>query len=272
MKEKGYVQFFHSVLIPFPLGTPDENGIYPVTAGTKSETPEKYISQYGAEYYAYDCGGTFKWYLQQYINVATEKGAIPVLVTPVSRKYYSKDGTGTIREHHDATKNTEGTTKSSGNAYVKAVEQLVEENKKNGVDVILIDAFTLTKTMYEDAWKADSTASGERCAIGEQIMAEDTGKDTGVDSTHCNKLGGFITAAYIAGAIKDYETSDGKKLNIASALKVPSQVMGKTLKGDIVFSVGADSKLTANDWMNNYAKADYWTTEGQKLIDVLLTN
>ncbi len=256
------------------VGTPDENGIYPTTVGTKSSTDglsDKLKEDYGAQYYAYNTG-TFKWYLQQYIDVAEKKGAVPVLVTPVSRMYYDKQGNGTIRDHHDATDNTPDTVKSTGNAYVKAMVQLADENKKAGKNVILIDAFTLTKGMYEDAWKADSTASGTRCAIGEQIMAEDSGKDTGVDSTHCNKLGGFITAAYIADAIKTYKTDDNKSLNIASALKAPSKVMGKTLAGDIVFSVGADSKLTANDWMNNYAKADYWTTEGQKLIDVLLTN
>ena len=103
-------------------------------------------------------------------------------------------------------------------------------------------------------------------------MAEDTSKATGVDSTHCNKLGGFITAGYMADAIKNYKTSDDKNLNIASAVKAPNMVVGKTLAGDTVFSVDGNSHLIANDWQNEYAKANYWTAKGQELIDKSLTN
>lgn len=53
-----------------PLGTPDENGIYPTTAGTKVATPSTLTDKYGDTFYSYDCGGTYKWYLQQYIEVA----------------------------------------------------------------------------------------------------------------------------------------------------------------------------------------------------------
>ena len=72
-----------------PLGTPDENGIYPTTAGTKVATPSTLTDKYGDTFYSYDCGGTYKWYLQQYIEVAKAAGAKPVLVTPVSRLYLS---------------------------------------------------------------------------------------------------------------------------------------------------------------------------------------
>ena len=84
-----------------PLGEPDGNGIYPVTAGVKTTTsvlPSEYveyasdseetkalaeIAKYGSTYYAYG-SGTYKWYLKQYIDFARSKGAIPVLVTPVA--------------------------------------------------------------------------------------------------------------------------------------------------------------------------------------------
>ena len=48
-----------------PLGEPDANGIYPVTAGTKVATPSSLASKYGDSFYSYDCGGTYKWYLTQ---------------------------------------------------------------------------------------------------------------------------------------------------------------------------------------------------------------
>lgn len=52
-------------------------------------TPSSLASKYGDSFYSYDCGGTYKWYLTQYIETAREVGAIPVLVTPVSRLYYT---------------------------------------------------------------------------------------------------------------------------------------------------------------------------------------
>lgn len=50
------------------------------------------IKKYGNDYYAFG-DGTFKWYLKQYIDLAREKGAIPVLITPVARRSFNSDGT-----------------------------------------------------------------------------------------------------------------------------------------------------------------------------------
>ena len=62
---KGYIEDRY-----VPLGQPDANGIYPVTAGTKVATPSSLTSKYGDTFYSYDCGGTYKWYLKQYIDAA----------------------------------------------------------------------------------------------------------------------------------------------------------------------------------------------------------
>ena len=92
-----------------PLGTPDENGIYPTTPATKmptSQLPDEYknaasdseetkalteIAKYGSSYYAYNSGGTYKWYLKQYIDFARSKNATPVLITPVARVKFSNN-------------------------------------------------------------------------------------------------------------------------------------------------------------------------------------
>lgn len=126
-----------------PLGTPDANGIYPTTPGKLVATPTELDNKgYGSECYTYDCGGTYKWYLLQYIEAAKSVGAIPVLVTPVSRLYY--DENGMIKPHHDSTDTTTNTYVSSNNAYVEAVKQLAAEQ-----NVLLIDAFELTKGLFE---------------------------------------------------------------------------------------------------------------------------
>ena len=235
-----------------PLGQPDANGIYPTTPGTKVPTPAELADKgYGETCYTYDCGGTYKWYLKQYIDVAKNAGAIPVLVTPVSRMNYNSDGT--IKPHHDATDKTTDTQTTSNNAYVTAVRQLAEEQ-----DVLLVDGFELTKTLFEDAWKA-----GGNETYGRQLMHYDavTGKK---DGTHNNKLGGLIEAALIAGAVQDMD------LNISRTVKAPSQVMGETTNKKTVFSVNAASKLTAFDINSNYAeRAPYWEGVGQKLFDAI---
>lgn len=225
-----------------PLGAPDTNGIYPVTAGTKVATPSSLVDKYGETFYSYDCGGTYKWYIKQYIDAAKSKGAIPVVMSPVSRMYYTEDGT--IRDHHDATDTATNTLTSSGNAYVEACRQIAQEE-----DVLFIDAFNITKTLFEDAYKAGGAKDN-----GVALMAEG-------DSTHCNKLGGFIEAGKIARAIEDL------KLDISTAVITPSQVLGETANATPVFVVNGDGIFTAYDINSKYtAKSEYWTKFGQDLL------
>lgn len=233
-----------------PLGTPDANGVYPVTAGVEVETPASLKDKYGDTFYSYDCGGTFKWYLLQYINVAREAGAIPVLVTPVSR--LSFDTEGNIQPKHDSTDATTGTDVTTGNAYVKAMKQLAEEEK-----VLLIDATALTEEMYEAAYRADANASGNSSPLAKQALC------TG-DNTHSSKLGGFVSAAYIAQAVQALDC------NLAYAVQAPAQVIGENPNGTNEFSVNGSSKFTAYS-----ANAEglftedsaYWTTVGQTVVD-----
>lgn len=229
-----------------PLGTPDANGIYPTTPGVKKPTPAELAgNKYGDTCYTYDCGGTFKWYLQQYIDVAKKAGATPVLVTPVSRMYYNSDGT--IKPHHDATDTSTNTQVTSDNAYVTAVRQLAKEQ-----NVLLVDGFELTKTLFEDAYKA-----GGSDVYGTQIMHSG-------DKTHNNKLGGMIEAAAIASAIQNMN------LNISKAVKAPGQVLGETTEGKTVFMVSGSGKFTAYDINSDYAeKAVYWEGVGQKMFDAI---
>ena len=232
-----------------PLGTPDENGIYPTTAGTKVATPSTLTDKYGDTFYSYDCGGTYKWYLQQYIEVAKAAGAKPVLVTPVSRLYYTADGT--IKAHHDSTDTTTGTLVTENNAYVTAVKQLAEEQ-----NVLLMDAFELTKTMYETAYANDTAASNGVSEYGTQVMAQG-------DKTHSNKLGGFLTSAMIAQQLQNMD------LTISSAVKMPSQVAGNNPDGQQTFTVNGKNQLKAyiKDADGNYTKvSEYWTKYGQTLI------
>ncbi|MDE6557488.1 MAG: hypothetical protein K2K39_00115 [Clostridia bacterium] len=237
-----------------PLGTPDANGIYPVTAPeTQRSTtylPAEYLAtnpsdsakntalselaKYGDEYYAYG-DGTYKWYLKQFIDLAREKEAIPVLMTPVARVSFNSDGTlksGAGLHGEDF-------------AYVKAVRQLAEEE-----NCLLIDNFAYTKQTLEKATK--DFADFLMAIVPNQINNGPwpTGYDNAyknssagydkMEATHYNKYGAYLTAAYVAETIiesgattvkgsddkKEYFTFAGKVLTTPKGYIEPSNRIG----------------------------------------------
>lgn len=234
-----------------PLYTADTKGEspYPTIVPTESmkvATPAALQNSYGSTYYSWDCGATYKGYLQYYIDAALAKGAIPVIVSPVSRLYYSSDGT--IRTHHDATMTDYAPTMdylTSGDAYVTACEELYEENKDKGV--LYIDAFNLTKSLYEEAYKAGGSAYGSALmAVG--------------DSTHSNKTGGVIQAGIFAKWIQD------ANISVSPYIIQPENVYGENSDGNYIFTI-KNSQFTAKD--NKYTENSYWTAYGQELFDSL---
>ena len=218
-----------------PLGQPDKKGIYPVTEGKKVATPASYASKYGDTFYAYDSGGTYKWYLKQYIEVARKAGAIPVLITPVSRQYFGSDGK--ITPHHDSKDKSTKTQTTTNNAYVEAVRQLAKEE-----NVTLIDGFEITKTLYEKARAEKDTDTAKA------LMFEG-------DSTHNNKLGGFIVAGEFAKAIKKAIPA------LQASVIQPVKAIGENADKTIVFSVNSNAIITC--------ASSYWQNYAQEMIDSL---
>lgn len=236
-----------------PLYTPEnpktENG-YPTvipTESMKTKTPDAYKATYGDTYYAWNCGATYKGYIQQYIDSALEKGAIPVIVSPVARLYYNSDGT--IKPHHDSTMTDYEPTLgylTSNNAYVTACEELYEENKDKGV--LYLDGYGLTSSLYEKAYK-----DGGNDTNGLAIMSVG-------DKTHSNKTGGVIQAGMIAKWIQD------ANISISDKVLQPTTVYGENPDGENIFTI-KNKIFTAKD--SRYVQSDYWTTYGQNLFDSL---
>lgn len=238
------------------LGEPDENGIYPVTPGEKTATPSDLKDTCGDTWYAQDTG-TYKWYLYQYVDVALNAGATPVLVTPVSRLVFNKDGT--IRCHHDP---TDAAFSERKDAYVTAMKQVYDEYRAKGETIYLIDMYSATKNLYENAYQADSDVSGTTSPLAMQLFDTD-------DFTHNSKLGGFILAAQMAVKI---QKSD---LGIAGEVKQPKNVT----------SVAADNHtpavivdhlpqftgyaLTLSGDEYTAKKSPYWIAIGKGLISEL---
>ena len=143
---------------------------------------------------------------------------------------------GKIRPHHDSTDTTTGTLTTSGNAYVEAVRQLAKEE-----NVILIDGFEITKSLYEKAYadKGDDSEARELMFKG--------------DSTHNNKLGGFVIAGEFAKAIQ-------KQIpELAKSVKKPAKAIGENSDGSIMFTVDSEGRFSCGD--------DYWTKFCQEEID-----
>ena len=218
-----------------PLGEPNKKGIYPVTPGKKDITPSSYAAKYGPEFYPYNGGGTYKWFLKQYIDVAKKAGATPVLVTPVARVYF-EGMNGKIGPHHDSKDTTTGTQVTRNNAYVEAVRQLAKEEK-----VLLIDGFEITKTLYEKSY-ADTKKTDEAFAL----------MFTG-DKTHNNKLGGFIIAGEFAKAIK------ASIPRLATSVAHPAKAIGENSDGKLMFTVDGNGTITCDD--------AYWQKYAQSLMD-----
>ncbi|MDY2626859.1 MAG: fibronectin type III domain-containing protein [Lachnospiraceae bacterium] len=257
-----FIQFGHndrkasSDRVYTPLGTADENGVYPVKAGRRSATPDEYKSTCGDRWYSSE-SGTFKWYLYRYVSVALNAGATPVLVTPVSRLYFNSSGK--IRPHHDDS----GLPDSErSNAYVEAVKQVYEEFRKKGAEIYLLDMFGATKKLYETAYKNDSGASGKSSPLAAQLFDTD-------DTIHSSKLGGFVQAAQMAAEIKD------SGMELADRIKIPKNVTSVASDNKTVtvtvnhLSEVSGYALTLSGDKYTAKKSDYWTSVVQKLIDSL---
>lgn len=225
-----------------PLGEASADGTFPTTAGTKTATtylPSEYtsnvssseqaaalaeIAKYGSEYYAYDSGGTYKWFLKQYIDFARSKGAIPVLVTPVARVKFDLTGTEIIG----------GAGLHGENfAYVQAVRQLAKEE-----DCLLLDLFAESKTLLETATKtyADylmalvpNDLTGEWPSGYDSTYGNTAAGFTKIEATHYNKYGAFLTAAKaVEEILANSETHNGgsEYFNFTSHINTtPSEII-----------------------------------------------
>ncbi len=227
-KPSNYSSMFDRMV---PLGEPDENGVYPTSPATKVATtilPEEYtsvatdaeeakaleeIAKYGSEYYAYNSGGTYKWYLKQYIDFARSVGATPVLVTPVARVKFSGGeiigGAGLHGENF---------------AYVEAVRQLAEEE-----NCLLIDLFAESKTILETATSTyanylmalkPNDLTGTWPAGYDGAYGNTDAGYTGIEATHYNKYGAFLQAAKVAELIRCNEDvkANGERFNFTGRI------------------------------------------------------
>lgn len=121
---------------------------------------------------------TYPEHLRRYIDAARAKGAHPVLLTSVHRRFYEADGT---------LKNTHG-------AYLDAVRKLAQEE-----NVPLIDLAEKSKTLFEQAGPEGTKSLFLWGAPGEWMNYPNGVKD----NTHFQERGGIAVAGLVAEGIRE---------------------------------------------------------------------
>jgi len=124
--------------------------------------------------------GTYKEYLKKYTQVARNAGAIPVLITPASRRCFV-----------DAWKLEEKTRLTD---YADGMRQVAEEEQ-----VGLVDLYTKSRAKLEEAGAVETTKWYMHLAKGEYPSCPD-----GImDDTHFKPEGARIFAGLVAEGLKE---------------------------------------------------------------------
>jgi len=133
---------------------------------------------------------TFRMNLTRFVKDVREKGATPILLTPVSRRKF--DTTGTALETH-----------KEYAAYVKEVAE-----KEN---VLFIDLDTKSRELYQQVGKNDSKLLFMQLKPGEHPNYPD-GRD---DNTHFTELGARLIAQLVLKELREL------KIELTERIYVP---------------------------------------------------
>ncbi len=165
--------------------------------------------------------GTFKNSLYvNYILPLQEKGATPIIVTPIVRR---TTGSWSDNQLHIA----------NGGDYRLSGIELAEE-----LGLVSIDATTLTKELYDTL-----TPEGSKL-----LHSWGTSKDTSIDNTHLNSYGASYVAYLIANALKD--TDSELAAYVKSDITAPeTPTLEELVNPDYVEPDGSDPEdLTSQLW------------------------
>lgn len=193
-----------------PLGVPNEFGIYPTVMPVETMlTKDSQAKQYGGTFYTYDCGATYKGFLQLFIKNIRQKQAIPVLISPVARQFYVNGELLPTPGQHG------GQDQYGAYPYIRAVEQIAQEE-----NVLYIDLFNRTKNMFsmlgekyavllqcikDENDKLIGHASGGSYAkwVEDYNKYIENGNFSRFDFTHQNRYGAFLVAANLIEGMFD---------------------------------------------------------------------
>ena len=178
---------------------------------------------------------SFQYYLHEfYINFALEKGATPILCTPIVRANDKNDYSG-----------SSGHITAKGN-YVECIKNLGNQDQ-----VTTIDLTSLTKDLYEEL--------GFEEAI--YFHAWTNSKSTSVDKTHLNIFGAKEIAYLIANALKN--TTCSLKDYVLDNIEAPTKEKDLVPNPDFVEStyIAFDpNSYTPNSHFNQFTSEGWYGT------------
>ncbi|MDE6557579.1 MAG: hypothetical protein K2K39_00570 [Clostridia bacterium] len=180
----------------------------------KSEEAARYTDANGTHTQATTANGdSFQYVLyENYVKMAKDKGATPILCTPIVR--YSTTGDYSKDKGH----NTTDTDKlHKGGDYAKAIRDL-----GTATNTTVIDLTSLTKAVYE----SDNTEAQyfhAHTTYKEERHVPTTGAETpsGIDGTHINKYGAKMVAYQFANALK--ATNSTLKAHVKDNIAAPTK-------------------------------------------------
>lgn len=179
---------------------------------------------------------SFKFSLyENYIKVAIEKGATPILCTPIVRANNKNDYSGA---HAHKTENGD---------YAQAI---VELGSEKGVTVINLTEITKEKYLavgYEEAIYYHAITTGKYDADGATVVPD----TSSVDTTHLNIYGAKYVAYKLAESLKNSNCLLGKY--VLDGIKEPTKETLVSLEGYIVPSYAAPV-------LENYVAPEHFTT------------
>lgn len=171
----------------------------------KSDSPDRYTTAKDTDTYTTD-GSFQKTLYDNYVKMATDKGATPILCTPIVR--YSSSGTYSGAKIHD----------TDVGDYSAAIRKLGE-----ATGTAVVDLTTITKTIYE----ADNAAAAYFHAHPgyegdiKNPPYDGTEVPSGRDDTHINKYGAKMVCYQFANALKD--TDCNLKYHIKKDITAPTK-------------------------------------------------
>lgn len=224
------------------LGEPDAEGRFPLIPGErmpKEYIPDTYLQKLyadekitdkeavlngvrkmfadypGQKYYPYSPHaekGSYKWFLKQFIDVAREHGAIPVLVTAPARTVF--DTTGHIKD---------GAGLHGGNdfCYIRAMRQLAQETHTPLLDLFAASVALFEKVGEDKVHFLTSIKSG--CNKGSwptDFDKEIKKKETVSEDTHVNKYGAYLLTKAMISLICE---NNNKELEALKAHMIPEE-------------------------------------------------
>ena len=151
---------------------------------------------------------TYKDYLRKYVNEAREMGVTPILMSPICRAYFQKDGTINDEGRHKLNgewRMANGES-SRDKDYVRCMREVAEE-----MHVPFLDMTARTKQVFEYAGKETCMSQYFNCG----------------DKTHTSASGGIVVAFQAYTLIRE---SNLEALKSWTVLPLPNEVQAYALR------------------------------------------